>query len=163
VGNTVFPLADTWELAGICLSYITFFWTVASRQEIAPWGVTANLCVRRTATRFHPDFIKTGGGEDIAFCIDTVTRTGLPMLTAPKAEVLHPWWNEGHPDPMHFFKWTQGDGLLPDKYPQYRYSNFPNIVEVTALLLMMYVFFSCSRWRVCGQWRCPWTYSTRWC
>jgi hypothetical protein len=88
--------------------------------------------------RFHPDFIKTGGGEDIAMCLDTVRYCGKPLLAAPKARALHPWWGE-HIDPKRFFNWTQGDGLLQYKYPHYTYLNYPNVIECS-----LFAFFFAS-------------------
>ena len=88
VGVTTFPEAATVQQAGTQMSYISYFWDVADRMPICPWGVTANLVLRRTSVRFHTDFIRTGGGEDIAMCLDTVRHTQLPLLAAPAARAL---------------------------------------------------------------------------
>lgn len=141
VGKTIFPSPETPMQCGVKMSYITYFWTVADREMHPAWGVTANLVLRRTKARFHSDFIKTGGGEDIAICVDTERITGLPLLSAPGALALHPWWGEnGVFSPWRFFNWTQGDGLLIDKYPNYTYYNFPNVIECTFFAVIIYQF-----------------------
>lgn len=91
---------------------------------------------RRINCRFRPDFPKTGGGEDIALCLDTVHDTGKPLYSVPSVQVLHPWWDDGQFSSWRFFSWTQGDGLLAIIYPQYRYWNWPNIVE-----MMLFICF----------------------
>ena len=129
VGVTGFPDVTTTMQAAVLRSGIMYFWGIANAMSSPPWGVTANLCLRRTGCRFHTDFIKTGGGEDIAICLDTVAETGLPLLAAPKASAFHPWWDNGTFKAYRFYLWTQGDGLLIDKYPHLAYYTFPNVIE----------------------------------
>ena len=149
VGLTTFPQPVTAQQAGTHMSYITYFWDVANRMRECPWGVTANLLLRRTPVRFDADFIKTGGGEDIAMCIDTATFCDKPLLAAPAAHAVHPWWGgiNGGIDRMRFFNWTQGDGLLSYKYPQLSYTTAPNVIELSLLALLLLPwspFLSCA-------------------
>jgi glycosyltransferase involved in cell wall biosynthesis len=71
IGTTRFPQPVNWRQRGVVDSGIVYFWDIAQKMNCPPWGVTANLCTQRTEVRFHDDFVKTGGGEDVAFCIDT--------------------------------------------------------------------------------------------
>jgi hypothetical protein len=63
------PRARALHYAGVA-----FFWSIAA--HVGPgkpvhWGVTANLLVqRREGIKFDLSYPKTGGGEDVAFCID---------------------------------------------------------------------------------------------
>jgi hypothetical protein len=123
------------------MSYLSFFWTQAGRvpeNTPVPWGVTANLLLRRQqACQFKLCFPKTGGGEDIAMCLDTVASGRLPLLSTPAAAVVHPWWNDGCIRPRRFFGWAFGDAELQLLYPQFTYRNFPNTVE-----MLMFSFIS---------------------
>lgn len=132
VGMSTFPPAREPRTMGVELSYLTYFWRIARRTKTPPWGVTANLCIRKTNCRFSTDFVKTGGGEDIALCLDTVMETGLPLRSAPQARVVHPWWDNGRFSAARFFGWTQGDTLLMFRYPNLTYWCFPNEVELSA-------------------------------
>jgi len=154
VGKSSFPSPNTSRQAGFVMSYLSYFWDVSTRMQNPPWGVTANLLVRRTSVRFHSDFVKTGGGEDIAMCIDTAEITGQKFCAAPEAQILHPWWQSGNFSPWRFFNWTQGDGLLIDKYPKFSYVNFPNVIELSALCIALmsfsaFVFKSIPLWQTC--------------
>ena len=73
VGRTYFPPARYWMDHGVALSDITYFWDLACKRDSMPWGVTANIVLRRTSVRFGADFPKTGGGEDVAFCLATTS------------------------------------------------------------------------------------------
>jgi len=148
VGRVVFPPSpDPWHqatrLSGITLA---FDWPDGAfgASEVVPWGVTASLCVwRRFAVDFDVDYAKTGGGEDVDFCLRVAQRAGRPWARARDAVARHPFW---HRDPTvdgtikylaHFFKWTQGDGLLLDKFPEHVYLNLPNVVELTIPVVLL--------------------------
>lgn len=45
-----------------------------------PWAVTANMACRNTAVRFDVRFPKTGGGEDVDFCIRLLSQHRLEQL-----------------------------------------------------------------------------------
>ncbi|PPQ96581.1 LOW QUALITY PROTEIN: hypothetical protein CVT26_006310, partial [Gymnopilus dilepis] len=91
------------------------FWDLAEKLgegEEMPWGITANLIVRRKAAGFlkisqinthpplfDPSYPKPGGGEDVDFCLRqsrwsrSSSHNGAGFLPAPKAIVCHPWWD----------------------------------------------------------------------
>src|SRR5438876_1142355 len=92
-----------------------------------PWGITANLLVRRNpdgTVLFSEDFPKTGGGEDIDFCLRLRAWQAQQnprsegFVSVPAAVVRHPWWDGGKPRYSHFFGWSRGDGLLIDLFRQ---------------------------------------------
>lgn len=151
VGPTRFPPPTNLLCAAVHASHLTYFWglpanspmTAGEGHPSVPWGVTANLVLRRTrGLRFDPVFPRTGGGEDIAACLDVQRELALPLLCAPKVDVTHPWWDGGRFSSWRFFAWTQGDGLLMDMYPQHRYRCPPNAVEATAIVLLACVVHS---------------------
>lgn len=119
-----------------------YFWDLAAREpegtRIA-WGVTANLLLRRTpGTSFALCFPKTGGGEDIAFCLDTCAALRTHgLLGAPGLGASHPWWDNGHFTSLRFWRWACGDGVLSDMYPQYAYRTWLNAVELAVALALL--------------------------
>ena len=79
-----------------------------------PWGVTANLLIPTSSVRFSPLYPKTGGGEDIAYCLDTLAAGGScgQLLAAPALCATHPWWDDGRLSSVRFWRWACGDGIL---------------------------------------------------
>lgn len=147
VGPTKFPPPKNIRCAAVQASYLTYFWELPARSPMAspalpeqstvPWGVTANLLLRRTkGLQFDPAFPRTGGGEDIAACLDLQQELNLPLVCVPSVDVVHPWWDRGSFSSWRFFAWTQGDGLLMDMYPEHKYRCPPNAVELTAFILL---------------------------
>ena len=116
--------------------------------------MTASLCLwREHAVEFDVRYAKTGGGEDVDFCLRVSQQAGLKWGKASSAVVEHPFW-ERQPGATglarylgHFFKWTQGDGLLLDRYPEHVYVNIPNVIELT-----LPVLFACGVRAVCVLW-----------
>ena len=139
VGCTSFPKPFSIQEIGFIMSYCSFFWNVAERNPHPAWGVTANVCLKRSSVRFHDDFIKTGGGEDIQFCIDTQRCFKQKLFSVPDALVIHPYWK--HFSVKHFFNWTQGDGLLIDKYPEMVYFNYPTLPEMLLMEVLVWIGF----------------------
>ena len=137
VGCTDFPTPSTIQEIGFIMSYCSYFWMVAERHRNPTWGVTANVCLKRSSVRFHDDFIKTGGGEDIQFCIDSQRHFRQQLWSVPDALVIHPYWKNF--SVKHFFNWTQGDGLLIDKYPEFVYLNYPTFPEMFLLELLIWI------------------------
>ena len=140
IGLTRIPAPVSAMHAGIVMSGVLFFWSAAvtfAEDTELPWGVTANLCARRTDVRFDDAYPKTGGGEDIDFCLSTTAHLqrlspkAVAFLGAPHAVALHPWWGDGY---MHFYKWAQGDGQLGDRFGALTYYTFPNLVESLLVL-----------------------------
>ncbi|KAF8526628.1 NAD-dependent epimerase/dehydratase [Hysterangium stoloniferum] len=138
VGNAQFPPANTIFKTAVHLAGVTYFWDIADKiKDDLPWGVTANLIVRRVKDNisFNLKFPKTGGGEDIDYCVrkrDWFVNHGMQgFQPAPKVVVTHPWWNEGRRTYHRFFMWGRGDGALVSMFPQHCYVDmFPNSAEL---------------------------------
>jgi len=147
IGPTILPVPRTARQAGVHMAGISYFWTIASKLSTElelPWGVTANICIRRDAegfTRFRDVFPKTGGGEDIDLCLQLRRwrANRIPasegFVSVPDATADHPYWDNGECHYRHFFGWSTGDGHLIDLYPELTYRNLPDLAE--ALLLMV--------------------------
>jgi nucleoside-diphosphate-sugar epimerase len=148
VGLSRLPPPATARQAAVHMAGVAFFWGVAAASPAAtelPWGVTANLCVRRpppgSGVEFSDAFPKTGGGEDIDFCLRlrehvraTMEGGGEGLVATPGAVITHPWWDDGVPALSHFSGWSWGDGHLIDLYPQLTYTNLPDLSETLLAL-----------------------------
>jgi hypothetical protein len=145
IGRTVLPPPQTPRQFAVKYAGIAYFWDIASQTtRDLPWGITANLCVKRSnEVVFRPEiFVKGGGGEDVDFCIqldkwyrehDKESRSFVP---APKATVHHPYWNNGECFVKQFFCWAKGDSTLMEVYPEKSFWSFPDFSESMALLIL---------------------------
>ena len=134
VGKSVLPHDGRNSTTAVHMAQTSFFWTICNHFTEVPWGVTANLLVKRYKdVEFDLDFPKAGGGEDIDFCLKIKK---WPLVAVPDAVVTHPWWNNGQRFPMwkRFVRWANGDGLLINKYPQHTFRTLPNVWEWTIIL-----------------------------
>ena len=70
-GPTYLPRLPSKVLpTAILMSDVGFFWDAPARiQPYVPWAVTANMAVKYSNVRFRELFPKTGGGEDVDFCV----------------------------------------------------------------------------------------------
>jgi GT2 family glycosyltransferase len=137
VGVTRFPAPHDPFTRGIFASDILTFFDLAEIRPTMPWGVTANLCLRRAALgdiRFLELFPKAGGGEDIDLCLRLGREQRASLVSVPAAWVEHPWWSDGRASYRRFFRWAFGDSRLPALHPQHRYWNAPTLPEVLLLL-----------------------------
>ncbi|CAG8443439.1 10934_t:CDS:2 [Funneliformis caledonium] len=156
VGNTKFPPAnDNIFVSALVLSCITYFWDIAEKfKDDIPWGVTANLLIKRFKDNvlFDPIFPPTGGGEDIDFCLKkrnffiNNVENGIGFIAAPNVKVTHPWWNDGKRVYKRFFMWAKGDGALVKMYPELSYNDIlPNSAELllgTILIFLITIIIS---------------------
>ena len=148
VGPTILPEDDRYYSTAVLLSGVSFFWTYALTSDEMPWGITANLLVRNYAKAsepllFDPEFIKTGGGEDIDYCLRLFKTSSESKRKAlkcvPGAVALHPWWSNGKREYKHFYNWAVGDSRLISKHPEHTFRTPPNIVEFAAFLTFLYL------------------------
>lgn len=145
VGITRLPETVSSFTKGIVASDILTFFDLAEHRDNMPWGVTANLLIRRDAIgnhRFKSIFPKSGGGEDIDFCLEIVNSFGKNFSTEPNAVVHHPWWNNSSRTYRRFFRWAYGDSNLPALHPKHRWRNLPNTAELLTLCLLSVIPFS---------------------
>ncbi|KAJ3291956.1 hypothetical protein HDU79_001886 [Rhizoclosmatium sp. JEL0117] len=155
VGPTILPPPKTSRQIGVSLANMTFFWDLGLThpgETKIPWGVTANLVARRTDIRFKTLFPKTGGGEDVDFCLRTTAllKSGTQFVAVPDALANHPWWDGGTPKYSHFWGWARGDGALADLFPQYAYYNLPTASETIFLSSIWYLM---NVWIYCWGYR----------
>ena len=136
VGVTRLGVNDGIAANAVHFAQTSFFWHIAENVDgDVPWGVTANIMLRWCpGPTFDNRFPKTGGGEDIDFCMKVRDTWLLPLRPAPNAVVSHPWWDEGRLQSLvlRHYKWARGDGLLTSIHPEHSYLSFPNCVELSA-------------------------------
>lgn len=130
VGVTELPPPVTLVQHALAACRITYFYGVADTQHNPPWGVTANLCVpsRHNGVSFSSRFPKTGGGEDVDFCIRSKQQAAFgDCVAVPAARVLHPFWDK----PLkQIAGWAKGDVLCLEALPHATFRAFPNWAEV---------------------------------
>jgi GT2 family glycosyltransferase/LPS sulfotransferase NodH len=135
VGATILPKAQTLIEHAICVCRIAFFYDIALKMDTPPWGVTANLCVSKRATNncvwFDNRFPKTGGGEDVDFCLRLKQRGAL--VSVPAAKVLHPFWKRPF---AQVAGWASGDVLCLESQPGAVFRAPPNWAEIGICLLV---------------------------
>ena len=145
VGPTQMPPPSNVYCAGIELVWLLYFWSkhVRSRKnDEVPWGVTAQLCTRRIEVRFELCFPKTGGGEDIDYCLRVKHVTKKPLLGI-ESNCVHPWWDKGYPQNKRFYGWAKGDSMLIPMHPKHAYFSFPNAIESMAITCLASVAWMC--------------------
>lgn len=124
--------------------------TIGSHPNPA-WGVTANLMVRRIPKlRFDEHFIKTGGGEDVDFCLRLQKNGGL-LYSVEDANVDHEFW-EGSIITLakRFYRWATSDAKLFSRFSNYVYRSWPNAVEFVLFVnILHFISFSLQLKRLC--------------
>jgi glycosyltransferase involved in cell wall biosynthesis len=134
-GPTLLPRPPTLAACGLHLSDVSFFWDAPLTMARVPWAVTANVAFRNTTERFDLRFPKTGGGEDIDFCLRSAPRG---LLAVPDAIAHHPLWNGGKPCFLRFALWSYGDGALIGIYKKrFTYKTAPNAVEMILVVFLV--------------------------
>lgn len=131
VGLTRLPDPETLMQHAMVACRICYFYGVALEQNNPPWGVTANLCVpaRCSPISFARRYPKTGGGEDVDYCIRSKKLFG-PCVAVSGASVLHPYWDRPLPQVVG---WACGDTLCLDAMPQVTFRAMPNWAEIGLL------------------------------
>ncbi len=147
IGVTYMPEAHSNFEKAIRLSDMLHFFTLAEKKEEMFWGITANLLIRADAIgeiRFPTHYPKKGGGEDINFCLkiienyDGINPNNLKLFkSSPGAQVTHPFWSESCKTYIRFFRWGYGDVNLHRDFPQYRFHQYPNLIEYFTILLIL--------------------------
>jgi glycosyltransferase involved in cell wall biosynthesis len=144
IGMVRFPRFPTMPIlqAGVLMSYLTFMFEIATNPvyQHPAWGVTANIMVkRRSHLLFDTDYAKTGGGEDVDFCLELGRRVPEGRFhAAPHAVVEHPFWkgNFWHLA-HHFFNWAIGDSALFLRFPHHTFRSYFNATEMIGLTVVL--------------------------
>ncbi|GAQ83776.1 hypothetical protein KFL_001610170 [Klebsormidium nitens] len=134
VGMVEMPRPVNRFTRAVGISHLTYWYDVSRKMERVSWGTTANLAVRRSALRFGDGFPKTGGGEDVDFCLRLLR---WPLVPVPGAVARHPWWRNGARDYSPFSGWARGDGRMVILHPRFAYRRCPNLVEVLGAVLLV--------------------------
>ncbi|GBC35971.2 glycosyltransferase family 2 protein [Rhizophagus irregularis DAOM 181602=DAOM 197198] len=156
IGSSKFPPAnESIFKSAVVLSGVTFFWEIAEIWDNdIPWGIAGNLLIRsyKDDILFDSSFPKTGGGEDIDFCLKKGNffiknvENGKGFQGAPNVKVTHHWWNDGKRYYWRFYKWAKGDGALIKMHPNLTYNDIvPNSAEFllgTTFILFITVIIS---------------------
>ena len=153
IGPTQMPPPANVYCAGIELVWLLYFWSkhVRSRKnDEVPWGVTAQLCTKRIEVRFDLRFPKTGGGEDIDYCLRVKRVTKKPLLGI-ESKCVHPWWDRGYPRNNRFYGWAEGDSMLIPMYPEHAYLSFPNAIESMAITCLASAAWMCGSSTACTE------------
>ena len=142
VGVVNFPPPHNGFTRGLVQSGVLTFFGLATRRTNMPWGVTANLCIRRdllATNRFSNLFPFGGGGEDIDLCLRVrESDGGRAFLAVPNAVADHPWWGSGSRCYGRFVRWAYGDSRLAARHPQYRFVNWPTMWETWLALWLLW-------------------------
>ena len=145
-GKTVFPPASTTVTRALRTCSVIGFYSVCDTFMHPPWSPTSNLmCRARTnRVRFKINYPYSGGGEDIAFCVQSDRGPGS-IVAVPGAIVTHPWWADGSFKAFaHVFGWALGESLAtcdPD-LSQHAFRTLPNTTEWALFSLMLAVVLS---------------------
>ena len=147
VGVTNMPDSHSNFEKAIRLSDMLHFFTLAEKKEEMYWGITANLFVRADSIgeiRFPIHYPKKGGGEDINFCLKIIenyndnNHNNIKLFkSCPAAHVTHPFWSESCKSYIRFFRWGYGDVNLHRDFSQYRFHQYPNLIEYFTILLIL--------------------------
>lgn len=131
-GETLFPPPQTFFAKGVIACDILTFFFLAGYYDQLKWAPTANVIIKRSAVgdiRFQEIFPKNGGGEDIDFFLKIFRNTKQELQCLKNAPVFHDWWYKQKRNYTRFCRWSFGDTLIHDTFPEYTYYNFPNIIE----------------------------------
>jgi glycosyltransferase involved in cell wall biosynthesis len=146
--------------AAVLMSYLTFAFEIAAMHnyENPAWGVTANLMVKRLPNmRFDTSYAKTGGGEDVDFCLRMGKDVdGGTFRSVPAAVVEHPFWRGNFLSlSSHFFNWACGDSGLFSRFPEHCFRSWPNASETMVLGSVLFLLLSplCDQSWLCSAWR----------
>ena len=126
VGLVQFPRGTDLPLsqAAVLVCYLTFMFEIADNPQYTrpARGVTADILVKRLHVRFDRAYAKTGGSEDVDFCLHLMQETSGQFLACPSAIVHHPLW-QGSPSAFSklFYNWATGDSALFTRFPEHCY------------------------------------------
>jgi glycosyltransferase involved in cell wall biosynthesis len=149
IGLTELPKPITYMEQALMASQMTFFYDVSRRMRNPPWGVTANMCIRnRTSDQiwFSADYPKTGGGEDVDFCLRIKDLYPYHLrnhmvVSVPEARVVHPFWQ----DILKQVRgWACGDVRCLSKLARNTFYTLPNWIEFIFITAVYIVATSCT-------------------
>lgn len=144
-GETLFPKPFNNFTKGIIACDILTFFLIAGYYSKLKWAPTANVIIRKDIIgeiRFQTIFPNNGGGEDIDFFLQINRKTKKELICLADAKVYHSWWYKGNRNYTRFIRWSYGDTLLHEIFPEFTYYNFPNIIESLLFGIIITAVFS---------------------
>ena len=145
VGLTRLPAAQTIVQHAIIASNICYFYGISNVVKFPPWGVTANLCVKSRTNNsiwFSSVYPRTGGGEDVDFCIRLQMAGKERLVSVPSACVTHPFWE----NPLRQVRgWASGDVLCLSRLPHRAFRTLPNWAEIGLLCVLLHPWLGSAR------------------
>lgn len=144
-GETLMPEPKALFSKGIIASDILTFFFLAGYYDKLKWAPTSNVLIKKSAIgkiRFQEIFPKNGGGEDIDFFLQINKKTKQELICLKDTIVHHDWWYDEKRNYTRFTRWSFGDTLLHEIYPEFTYYNFPNIIESLVLSLPFVILIS---------------------
>ena len=149
IGLVTLPPAETEFTKATLVSGSVSIFNIAEATDSYAWGATANIAIKREALgpiRFLEEYPKSGGGEDIDFFLRIRKRNNYKNLkTVKRAQVWHPWWNNGKPNFKRPFRYGNGTAFLMHINPEYTRYDFPSTPEalvftLVSLVLSLFLF-----------------------
>ena len=137
VGLTRLPPPQTLIEKAMKASRICYFYGIATVCENPPWGVSANMCVKSRTNNniwFSDVYPKTGGGEDVDYCLRLKGKNKQGICAVREAIVTHPYWASPLSQTVG---WASGDVLCLDQFPNNTFWCFPNWCESTMFILIL--------------------------
>ncbi|MFC6102655.1 glycosyltransferase family 2 protein [Olivibacter domesticus] len=145
IGLVTVPPANSAFTEAILASGSASIFTISQDMDSYAWGATANIMIKREALgsiRFLEMYPKKGGGEDIDFFLRVRKANNYKNFkTLKKAQVWHPWWDNGKPNFKRPFRYGKGTGFLIKINPEYTRYDFPSTPE---MLFFSFLFFLAS-------------------
>lgn len=136
VGLTELPVSTTLWTEALVLSGITYFYGITKHFKRPPWGVGANLMLKRTKDGlFFREYRKAGGGEDVDVCL-RMRRGERGLIAVVQAAVKHPWWRNGGVCYRHVAGWAVGDSLCVSYFPHHAFCCAPSSAIIILLLCL---------------------------
>ncbi len=132
LGEVIFPESINSFTAGLRAGSILAGFSVARLREHSKCAATANVVVKRSAigdVRFLEIYDKRGACEEADFFLRIYNNTKQELQCLTNTPVYHDWWNKGKRDYSRFIRVNGGAAILMQKFPQYSFYTFPNMVE----------------------------------
>ncbi len=131
-GEVLFPPPINNFTSGICAGGILGGFSIGKTRKQSKCAPTANVIVKRSAigdVRFLEVYNKKGACEEADFFLRIYNLTGKELQSLDNTPVYHDWWGKGKRSYERFIRINAGSAIIMEKFPEYAYYTFPNIVE----------------------------------
>jgi len=131
-GEVLFPAPVNSFTKGICAGDILGGFSIGKYRKHSKCAPTANVLVKRSAigdVRFLEIYDKKGACEEADFFLRIYGNTKQELQCLNNTPVYHDWWNRGKRSYERFVRINGGAAILMEKFPEYAFYTFPNIIE----------------------------------